>query len=56
MGNHSIANDANLWVTEIMANPKYPLELFLRVVIMGIETMRVVNELPKLNLQGGQKS
>ena len=27
-----IINDANLWASENMGNPKYPLELFLRVI------------------------
>jgi hypothetical protein len=34
-----ITNDANLWATETMGNPNYPLELFLRVVTVGLETM-----------------
>ena len=37
-----ITNDANLWATETMGNPKYPLELFLRVVTVGLETMKIV--------------
>lgn len=41
-----ITNDANLWATETMGNPKYPLELFLRVVTVGLETMKVVGSLP----------
>ncbi len=45
-----ITNDANLWATETMGNPKYPLELFLRVVTVGLETMKVVNGLPKLQI------
>ena len=43
-----ITNDANLWATETMGNPKYPLELFLREVTVGLETMKVVNGLSKL--------
>ena len=43
-----IANDANLWATETMGNPKYSLELFLRVVTVGLETMKIVNGLPEL--------
>ena len=43
-------NDANLWATETMGNAKYPLELFLRVVTVSLETMKVVNALPKLNI------
>ena len=45
-----ITNDANLWATETMGNPKYPLELFLRVVTVGLETMKVVNGLPGLKI------
>jgi predicted helicase len=45
-----IPNDANLWATETMGNPKYPLELFLRVVTVGLETMKVVNGLPGLEM------
>ena len=45
-----ITNDAKLWATETMGNPKYPLELFLRVVTVGLETMKVVNGLPKLDI------
>ncbi len=45
-----ITNDANLWATETMGNPKYPLELFLRVVTVGLETMKVVNGLPGLDI------
>lgn len=45
-----IVNDANLWATETMGNPKYPLELFLRVITVSLETMKVVNALPQLEL------
>ncbi len=46
-------NDAKLWATETMGNRKYPLELFLRVVTMGLETMKVVDGLPKLDIAAG---
>ena len=45
-----ITNDANLWATETMANPKYPLELFLRVITVSLETMKIVNSLPTLQI------
>ncbi len=45
-----IENDANLWATETMNNAKYPLELFMRVVTVSIETMKIVNVLPKLDI------
>lgn len=45
-----IVNDANLWATETMGNPKYPLELFLRVITVSLETMKVVEGLPELDV------
>ncbi len=45
-----ITNDANLWATETMHNPKYPLELFLRVVSVSLETNKIVAGLPKLEI------
>jgi predicted helicase len=45
-----IVNDANDWAIETMSNPKYPLELFLRVVTVSLETMKIVNSLPKLDI------
>ena len=46
-----IVNDANLWATETMDNPKYPLELFQRVVTVSLETMKIVQSLPSLDLR-----
>ncbi len=43
-----IVNDANDWAVETMGNPRYPLELLLRVVTVSVETMKIVNALPKL--------
>jgi len=31
-----------------MGNAKYPLELFLRVITVSLEAMKIVNALPKL--------
>ena len=44
-----IVNDANLWATETMDNPRYPLELFQRVITVSLETMKIVKALPPLN-------
>lgn len=44
-----IVNDANDWAIETMHNPKYPLELFLRVITVSMETLKIVAGLPKLN-------
>jgi predicted helicase len=45
-----IINDANDWAIETMNNPKYPLELLQRVITVSIETMKIVNNLPKLDI------
>jgi len=45
-----IVNDANDWANETMNNPKYPLELFLRVITVSLETVKIVNVLPKLDI------
>ena len=42
-----IVNDANDWAIETMGNPRYPLELFQRVITVSIETMKIVNSLTK---------
>ena len=44
-----IVNDANDWAVETMGNPRYPLELFQRVVTVSLETMKIVRTLPKLD-------
>lgn len=45
-----IVNDANDWAIETMGNPKYPLELFQRVVTVSLETMKIVKALPRLDI------
>jgi predicted helicase len=45
-----IVNDANLYATETMNNPAYPLELFQRVITVSLETMKIVNALPPLEI------
>jgi len=45
-----IVNDANDWAVETMGNPRYPLELFMRVVTVSLETMKIVNGLPRLDI------
>ena len=47
-----IVNDANDWAIETMHNAKYPLELFLRVITVSLETMKIVNALPGLVIEG----
>ena len=45
-----IVNDANDWATETMDNPAYPLELFQRIITVSLETMKIVDALPALDL------
>lgn len=45
-----MVNDANDWATETMHNPRYPLELFLRVITVSLETIKIVRALPKLDV------
>ncbi|WP_339471719.1 DEAD/DEAH box helicase [Pseudomonas sp. EL_65y_Pfl1_R83] len=45
-----IVNDANDWAVETMGNPKYPLEVFQRVVTVSLETQKIVKALPKLDI------
>ncbi|HCM6861824.1 TPA: hypothetical protein N3082_005091, partial [Klebsiella pneumoniae] len=46
-----LENDANLWATETMNNPKYPFELILRMITVSLETMKIVDSLPALELE-----
>lgn len=45
-----IVNDPNDYANETVGDPKYPLELFQRIITVSLETMRIVNELPDLEL------
>jgi predicted helicase len=45
-----IVNNANLWASETMGDTKYPLEIFLRVITVSLETMKIVKGLPKLDI------
>jgi len=45
-----ITNDANDWAVETMNNPRYPLDLLLRVITVSLETLKVVKGLPALRL------
>jgi len=45
-----IVNDANDWAVETMGNPRYPIELFQRVITVSMETMKIVRALPKLDI------
>lgn len=44
-----IVNDFNQWGIE-HDNPRYPLELFLKVITVSLETMKIVRALPPLDI------
>ena len=45
-----ITSDANRYAIETVGDPHYPLDLFLRVITVSLETMKVVCSLPELIL------
>lgn len=51
-GKSGIVNDANDYAIETMHNPRYPLELLLRVITVSLETQKIVNNLPALDIVG----
>lgn len=46
-----IVNDANDYANETVGDPKYPLELFQRVITLSLETMRIVRGLPPFEVK-----
>ena len=45
-----IVSDANRYAIETVGDPRYPLDLFLRVITLSLETMRIVRALPRLEI------
>lgn len=45
-----IVSNANDWATKTMGNAKSPLELFMCVIAVSLETMKIVNGLPRLDI------
>ena len=45
-----IVNDANRYANETVGDPKYPLDLFQRIITVSLETIRIVQKLPKLDI------
>ncbi len=46
-----IVSDANRYAIETAGDPRYPLDLFLRVITVSLETVRIVRTLPELTLE-----
>lgn len=44
-----IINNPNDWANEEMNNPKYPLELLLKVITISVETVGIIKKLPTLH-------
>lgn len=51
----AIKNDPNDWAEEV-GNPKYILDLLLSVINVSVQTVDIVNDLPRLNFEGNEKS
>ena len=50
-----IVNDANDYAIETVGDPSYPLKLFQRVITVSLETMKIVNSLPALDIDTERK-
>lgn len=44
-----IVNDFNQYAIEI-GNPRYPLELFLKIITVSVESVKIIKQLPKLEI------
>lgn len=49
-----IVNDANDWAIETMHDAAYPVKLFQRVITVSLETMKIVKNLPRLDIAVNQ--
>jgi len=45
-----IISDANRYAIETVGDPRYPLDLLLRMVTVSLETMKIVRAQPSLDL------
>jgi len=45
-----IVSDSNRYATETVGNPRYPLELLLRVISVSLSTLALIKTLPKLEI------
>ena len=46
----SIVSDANCYAIETVGNAAYPLELLQRVISVSLQTLKIVRDLPRLEL------
>ncbi len=45
-----IVSDANRYAIETVGDPRYPLDLLLRIITVSLETMKIVRSLPQLDI------
>ena len=45
-----IVSDANRYAIETVGDPRYPLDLLLRVTTVSLETMKIVRALPEVSV------
>ena len=53
--NSGIVNDPNDFANEAMSDPAYPLKLFQRIITVSLETLKIVEGLPPLDLGDKKK-
>ena len=46
-----IVNDANRYAIETVGDPRYPFDLFCRMITVSLETMKIVRSLPALDIR-----
>ncbi len=46
-----IVNDANRYAIETVGDPAYPFKLFCQIITVSLETMRIVRNLPGLDIR-----
>lgn len=46
-----IVNDANVYANETVGDPRYPFDLFCRIITVSLETMKIVKALPALEIR-----
>ena len=46
-----IVSDANRYAVETTSDPHYPLDLFLRIITVSLEIMKIVRALPELTIE-----
>ena len=54
-GDSGIVNNPNDFANEAMGDPAYPLKLFQRIITVSLETLKIVENLPPLDLDDKKK-